>query len=182
MYDNRFRLHFLLSVLLSYFFLTLFLQHSFAQNYTQMSLPDGAKTRLGKGYIKDILYSPDGNLFVVVSSIGHWLYNTTDYQEITLLPIPKSPERAIAHKIQKTNFSVDGQMLISDTREKQVIIWDVTTEESYVISLADGTSLSADGKILTIQNENKTVELWHGKKEIIEKQDKKSYEIDIITV
>lgn len=182
MYVKEFRFHILLTVLLFCCFSTLYLQHSFAQNYTQMSLPEGAKARLGKGIIKDILYSPDGNLFVVVSSIGLWLYDTTEYQEITLLPIPKSLDRALAHRIQNTNFSVDGEMLICETEEKQAIIWDVSTQEYEVVSLANRASFSTDRQSFTFGISGKEpIELWQGKKENIEKPEKRNGGIDIIT-
>ena len=38
--------------------------------YTQLSLPEGAKARLGKGRISEIAYSPDGTQLAVASSIG----------------------------------------------------------------------------------------------------------------
>ena len=173
-------LRLIFTVLLFCIFSMICLQISFAQNYTQMSLPEGVKTRLGKGIIEDILYSPDGSLFVVVSSIGLWLYDTKDYQEITLLPIPKSRDRALAHRIRNTRFSVDGQMLICETEEKQVIIWDVSAKESKVKGLVNDTSFSADRKTLTIGIGQEPIELWHSKKEIIEKPDKQYGEIDTI--
>ena len=39
---------------------TLYLPSSFAQEYTQWGLPEGAKARIGKGTINEIAYSPDG--------------------------------------------------------------------------------------------------------------------------
>ena len=39
---------------------TLFSRNTFAQDYTQWGLPEGAKARLGKGSIREITYSPDG--------------------------------------------------------------------------------------------------------------------------
>ena len=36
-----------------------------AQDYTQWGLPDGAKSRLGKGTINDITYSSDGTRLAV---------------------------------------------------------------------------------------------------------------------
>ncbi len=150
MNDKVFHLCLLITVLLFCIFSTLCLQHGIAQTYTHKSLPEGAKARLGKGIIKDLLYSPDGKLFAVVSSIGLWLYDTKDYQEITLLPIPKSGNRPLAHRIQDTYFSVDGQMLICETEQKQAIIWDITTEESKEINLVIGASFRADRKTLTI--------------------------------
>ena len=47
-----------------------------AQDYTQLSLPEGAKARLGKGRIGEIQYSPDGTQLAVASSVGIWLYDT----------------------------------------------------------------------------------------------------------
>ena len=44
----------------SLLFSALLFQNSFAQGYTQWSLPEGAKARLGKGWISEIAYAPDG--------------------------------------------------------------------------------------------------------------------------
>ena len=55
------------------------LPNTFAQDYTQWGLPDGAKARLGKGTISgNIAYSPDGTRLAVASGIGIWLYDTSD--------------------------------------------------------------------------------------------------------
>lgn len=61
-------------------FLVLFSPISPAQDYAQMSLPDGAVARLGKGMLRQVLYSPDGTRLVVLSLIGIWLYDTTVYR------------------------------------------------------------------------------------------------------
>ena len=65
----------------------LFSLNVFAQDYTQFSLPEGAKARLGKGKIYEIQYSPDGARLAVASSIGIWLYDTGTRQEVALLPV-----------------------------------------------------------------------------------------------
>ena len=65
--------------------LTLFSFNTFAQDYTQWGLPDGAKMRLGKGRLHKIQYSPDGTRLAVASTIGVWVYDTTTYQEVALL-------------------------------------------------------------------------------------------------
>ena len=57
----------------------------FAQNSPQWGLPEGAKARIGKGWISDIQYSPDGTRLAVASSIGVWLYDTETHQELALL-------------------------------------------------------------------------------------------------
>ena len=53
------------STIMSFFFgLFLFVSSIYAQNYAKWSLPDGAKARLGKGWITgEIAYSPDGSSF-----------------------------------------------------------------------------------------------------------------------
>ena len=46
--------------------LALFLPNTFAEDYTQSSLPEGAVARLGKGKIEAVRYSPDGTRLAVV--------------------------------------------------------------------------------------------------------------------
>ena len=47
--------------------------NTFAQNYTQFSLPEGAKRRLGKGEISsNLAYSSDGTRLAVASHVGIW--------------------------------------------------------------------------------------------------------------
>ena len=170
-------LHLLFAVLLFFFFSTLFMQNCFAEEYTQMGLPEGAKARLGKGNIKDLLYSPKGDILAVVSSIGIWIYDTNTYQEQTLLPIPLNRNRPFAYRITQTTFSVDGQTLVSETKEKKILIWNIVTGEHKEINLINGVSFSDDRQTLTIEAENKTIELWHGKRE---KREKQYGEIEII--
>ena len=50
----------------------------------QLSLPENAKARLGKGRLSELTYSPDGTRLAVVSSIGIWLYNAQTYDEMAL--------------------------------------------------------------------------------------------------
>ena len=77
-----------------------------AQEYAQWSLPEGAATRLGKGTIRAIQYSPDGTLLAAAGTVGVWLYNGTTHQEVALL---------IGHTAEVTSvgFSPDGRMLAS---------------------------------------------------------------------
>lgn len=54
-------------------------ESSFAEAYTQWQLPEGVLARLGKGWVTDCVFSPDGSHLVVASSIGIWIYETTTY-------------------------------------------------------------------------------------------------------
>ena len=53
--------------------------------YTQLSLPEGAKTRLNKGWVREIAYSPDSTLLAVAGSIGIWIYDAQTGEERNLL-------------------------------------------------------------------------------------------------
>ncbi len=65
--------------------ITLVLTDSNAQNLSQLSLPEGAKARLGKGSINEIAFSPDGTILAVASSPGIWLYDADTGEELDLL-------------------------------------------------------------------------------------------------
>ena len=97
----------LFSILLTFLLCsTLFLPISIAQDYTTLSLPEGATKRLGKGEIYEIAYSPDGSQLAVASSIGIWIYDAHTAEELNLF---------IGHTdfVRSVSFSPDGQMLAS---------------------------------------------------------------------
>ena len=56
------------------------------QSYTQWSLPEGAKARIGDGYITGkIVYSPDGTQLVVPKSSGIWVYDASTLEVIDFI-------------------------------------------------------------------------------------------------
>ena len=87
--------------------------------HTQLSLPEGAKARLGKGSISEIAHSPDSSLLAVGSSIGIRLYDTETFQEIALLT-------GHTGAVYSVSFSPDGQTLSSGSF-RTVDLWDVRT-------------------------------------------------------
>ncbi len=89
-----------------------FAQHT---TYTQLSLPAGAKARLGKGSIEEVTYSPDGSLLAVGSNIGIWLYDTKTYRELALLAGQMDWVYSLA-------FSPDGTILARRSLQVQVMI------------------------------------------------------------
>ena len=96
----------------------------FAQDmaYTQLSLPEGAKARLGKGSVGEVMYSPDGSLLAVGSNIGIWLYDAKTFQELALFA-------GQMDWVYSLSFSPDGKTLASGGGDMDctVRLWDVGT-------------------------------------------------------
>lgn len=97
----------------------LFLSSGIAQDYTQWNLPEGAKARFGKGWIKSISFSPDGTRIAVASSTGIWIYDAHTGAELTLLA---------GHEggVGSVSFSPDSKTLASGGY-REILLWDVET-------------------------------------------------------
>ena len=113
-------------IFLTVFFLaTLFLTNTFAQDYTQLNLPKGAKARLGKGVVTDIQISPDNTRLAIASSAGVWLYDVSTGNEIALF------RREYKHKVEETiprvAFSPDSRILASSGYDDTIRIWNTET-------------------------------------------------------
>ena len=136
---------------------TLFSLNTFAQDYTQWSLPGGAKMRLGKGSISEIAYSPDGARLAVASGIGIWLYDTNTHQEVALLTGHTSYVYIVA-------FSPDGRTLASGSRQ-EIRLWDAGSG-AYKRTLTGHISrvycvaFSPDGRTIASGSRDGTVLLW----------------------
>ena len=126
--------------------------------YTQLSLPEGAKTRLNKGWVREIAYSPDSTLLAVASSIGIWIYDAQTGEERNLLTGHLGP-------ISSVEFSPDGQTLASGSGDNTIRLWDVDTGNP-VRTLTGHTdavwsvSFSPDSDTLSSGSSDGTILLW----------------------
>ena len=97
---------------------TLFSSYNgFAQDSPQWHLPEGATTRLGKGWLAEIQYSPDGTRLAAGGSLGVWIYDTATDEEIALLTADGSGVSALA-------YAPDGSVLAGGGYDGTVRVWD----------------------------------------------------------
>ena len=132
-----------------------------AEYTTTASLPEGAKTRIGKGTMLDMRYTPDGKYLKVTSSIGSWLYDAETHQELGMQAFPKTfiGERSSTDVTQYVVISPDGTTGARQAENRRLIhLWDVETDTPlHTITgnpnLRDHLLLfSPDGKKLVIGN------------------------------
>ncbi len=108
-------------LIITYLLLMVMLSVSFAQDNTQVGLPEGAIARLGKGGINIMRFSPDGTRLAVGTDVGIWVYDVMDGKETALFTEHIGQVNALA-------FSSDSKMLASTGSEFPFIqVWDVDT-------------------------------------------------------
>lgn len=108
--------HIIYCILLLY---SVLITYSFAQDNDHTDLSENVITRLGKGRINVMQFSPDGKRLAVGTSIGLWLYNVQDGKEPPLFTEDYGGIITLA-------FSPDGKMLAAGSFTHHTIqIWDI---------------------------------------------------------
>ena len=127
-------------------------------NSAYMALPEGARARLGKGIIRGIAYTPDGNHLIVSSSIGTWTYDAHTGEALDLF-------NAYPLTGDISGLSSDGSRIAIGSRDHTVALWDLTTrqQKSNLIGHTGPIyrmAFSSDGKTFASGSWDKTVRLW----------------------
>lgn len=83
--------------------------------------PDGALARLGRGTLKQVAVSPDGNYLAVASATGLYVYRSDTLEEVWA-----GVERGAAGCVA---WSPDGRRLAAGEDEDTVAVWDARAGE-----------------------------------------------------
>ena len=133
-----------------------------SQNITQWNLPEGASARLGKGLVKDIAYSPDGNHLAVASTVGTWIYDVHTGDEVDLFTGPMS-------SIEQVLYSPDGRILLGRNSHEVYLLDVATGKYLHTLSLNSGITndvskttfgYSRDGGMLVSWGQGGSIQLW----------------------
>jgi WD40 repeat protein len=115
---------------------------------------------LGRGRMRELAYSPDGEILAIASSVGVWLYNPDDLNaEPRFLEGHTAPVTAIA-------FSPDGRYLASGSDDFMVRIWDVATGDEIAnlragyIDVVTDVAFTPDGRYLVTAGNDSRLRLY----------------------
>ncbi|MXZ00759.1 hypothetical protein F4Y93_08975 [Candidatus Poribacteria bacterium] len=90
------------------------------EDVTTWALPEGAIARLGRGSVRGMALSPDGQHFAVGTNIGLWLYDLPTLSPIALW----ETDRGFSDRV---TFSPDGRWIAAHPREA-LTVWDIQNE------------------------------------------------------
>ena len=88
------------------------------EDVTTWALPEGAIARLGRGRVRDMAFSPDGQYLAVGASIGLWLYELPTLSPIALWNTERGRTGAVA-------FSPDSHRIVMSTFAGNLIVWNI---------------------------------------------------------
>lgn len=139
--------------------LILCLQNIHAQQENQrFLLPSDAVKRIGKGFLYDLEFSPDGSKLAVATTLGIWIYDTTNGNELTLLT-------GHTHYVISLSFNSDGRILASSSYDDTIRLWDMDTGK-FMRKLSGHSSnvytvaFSPDDRIIVSGSRDEMIKFW----------------------
>ncbi len=135
------------------------------EDVTTWALPEGAIARLGRGSVRDMAFSPDGQYFAVGTNIGLWLYQFSTLSPIALWETDRG-------YIDGVTFSPDSRWIALHRYHEAIRVWDIRNEvciaEMELTKVQDRWGLSKpifsqDGERLVVFNGreyNRKVQTW----------------------
>ena len=126
---------------------------SYAQDNTQVGLPEGAIARLGKGGINIMRFSPDGTHLAVGTDVGVWLYSIPSGEETSLFT-----DRAT--QVNTLAFSHDGKFLAcGGLNNRDIQLWDVKTGNKHSILTLQESHITSITAMAFSQNSTTLISL-----------------------
>ncbi|MYF56022.1 sigma-70 family RNA polymerase sigma factor, partial [Candidatus Poribacteria bacterium] len=134
------------------------MQNNLGHDSTKWKLPEGAKTRLGKGFIFDMTYSPDGSLLAASTTIGIWIYDARTGEERNLITEHMDGSSTVA-------FSPNSQIFASDGEDNTILLWETQTGQrrktlSGHLDAVNSFAFSPDGQSIVSGSDDDTIRLW----------------------
>ena len=147
----------------SLFTLSTLLQNTLAQGLDIQSLPKGAEQRIGKGWIRDIEFSPTGEKFAVATTIGVFIYDSHSSKEEYFF------EDLIASGAVALSYSPFNPILAVAHEDLTIRLWNPTVknQERPIPALRGHTGkilsvrFSPNGRILASASADNTIRLWN---------------------
>lgn len=148
-------------------------ESGFAEAYTHWQLPEGVFARLGKGWVTDFDFSPDGSHLAVASSsrfssVRFWDVRTGKHtQPLKTYKSVHTSTYAMSLLVSCLAFSPDGKTLVTAGDDRSIRFWDTQTSRhtqtltghtDYVCRVA----FSPDGKTLLCYGAA-SLSLWDAK-------------------
>ena len=150
--------HFLTFTILTIIHLLCLQNISAQQQNPKYLLPSDAVKRIGKGFLYDLEYSPDGSKLAVATTLGIWIYDTTNGNELNLLT-------GHTRDVISVCFNSDGRILASGSYDDTIRLWDMDTgkfirkfsgHNSSVYTVA----FSLDDRIIVSGSRDEMIKFW----------------------
>lgn len=133
-----------------------------SQDVTSWNLPDGAIARLGRGSEPKMAFSPDGQILVIGTCIGLWIYDLVSLSPIAFWEVDQG-------YVESVTLSPNGKWIAASFSGSLVKILDVQNgsclTQVKLENLVDSITFSHDNRYFAVtysaNSSPPVVEVWH---------------------